>query len=135
MQDFLDILIYQLISPVLVTDLHSIVRMEPLDIQVGRILVFERLVDDSVVLLPYQLYTMSRKRKLTYLGKFTRGTVPLEMGIELMSIVYILEPDRQLMTGGEGSRAYMTKALPSAGGCESEPSSLTLRISPYCSAC
>ena len=59
---------------------------------------------------------MRRKRKLTYLGKFTRGTVPLEVGIELMSIVDILEPDRQLVTGGRGSRAYMTKALPSAGG-------------------
>jgi len=81
------------------------------------------------------VYPEERETKLKYLGKFTRGTVPLEVGIELMSIVDILEPDRQLMTGGTSPRAYMTKALPSAGGWEREPSSLTLRISPYCSAC
>ena len=96
MQDFLDILLRQLMYPVMAY-LHSIVRMESLDIQVGRILVFERLVGYSVVLLPYQLYPMRRKRKPTYLGKFTRGTVRLEMRIELMSIVDILEPDHELM--------------------------------------
>ena len=55
MQDFLDILLHQLMSSVLVAYLHGIVGVEPLDVQVGRIPVFERLVNYSVVLLAYQL--------------------------------------------------------------------------------
>ena len=43
------------------------------------------------------MYPEERETKLKYLGKFTRGTVPLEVGIELMSIVDILEPDHELM--------------------------------------
>lgn len=56
MQDFLDILLHQLMSSVLVAYLHGIVGVEPLNVQVGRVLVFERLVDYSVILLFHQLY-------------------------------------------------------------------------------
>jgi hypothetical protein len=72
--------------------------MESLNVQVGRVLVFQRLVDYSVILLLRQLIR-GQSSKLTYFGKFTRGSIPLEVDIELMSIVYILEPFHQLMTG------------------------------------
>jgi hypothetical protein len=77
--------------------IHTILSGETLDVEVGRSLVFKRFVDYSVILLFISSTQGSWNR--TYLGEFTSPSrpLPLEISIILVSIVYILEPSRQLV--------------------------------------
>jgi hypothetical protein len=77
--------------------IHIVLGGETLDVEVGRSLVFEGLVDHSVILLFISSTQASQSK--THLCKFTSPSrpLPLEVGIVLVSIVYILEPIRQLV--------------------------------------
>jgi hypothetical protein len=45
-----------------VTHIHAVVRVETLNVEIGRVLVFERLVNNAVVLLTDQLGSLLRKK-------------------------------------------------------------------------
>jgi hypothetical protein len=76
--------------------IHAVLSGETLDVEVGRSLVFEGLVDHSVVLL--FISSSQGKWCRTYLGELTSPSrpLPLQVSIVLVGIVYVLEPIRQL---------------------------------------
>jgi hypothetical protein len=74
--------------------IHTVLGSETLDVEIRRSLVFERLVDHSVILL--FISSTHKNECRTYLGEFAGPSrpLPLEVGIVLVSIVYVLEPIR-----------------------------------------
>ena len=102
------------LSQTRVTYLHGIFGPETLDVEIGGSLVFERLVDYSVILLFISSTRFNWSK--TYLGEFTSPPrpLPLEVGIVLVGIVYVPEPIRQLMYHRHGVKVSLHDISPAS---------------------
>jgi uncharacterized protein Veg len=80
-------------------DLHRVGREETLDVEVGRVLVFERVVYYRVVFLYPSVFVIDTKRNegRTDLGELAGDVGLLEIGVVGMSVIDVFEPGRQLM--------------------------------------
>jgi hypothetical protein len=87
--------------------LHTVLGSKALDVEVGRSLVFKRLIYYPVILL--SISSIQDVWRRTYLGELTSPSrpLPLEVGIVLVIVVYVLEPIRQLVWR-RARGAYMT---------------------------
>jgi hypothetical protein len=70
-----------------------------LDVEVGRVFIFKRVVHYRVVFLYPSVFVIDTKRKegKTDLGELARDIGLLEIGIVGMSVIDVFEPGRQLI--------------------------------------